>query len=136
MAGCGGILGGGGCSKPKDDFTKSMPDSDDYKVQGEVSTGDGEGQEDIEKTAGGLYKGPDGEGYFFVIAEFSSKDVAKEKAKNASSDASGSDGAYGYIITGKYGYVASGPSKDKVKKFMKTSPTLGDSCVENNIEFA
>ena len=134
LAGCGGILGGG-CSKPKDDFKKSMPDSDDYK--GEVSTGSGEGSEDIKKTASGFYEGPDGNGYYFVIIEFSSKDVASEKAKNASSNtgSSSNDGAAGYIVTGKYGYTAGGPSKEKVKTFMKTSPTLSDGCVDNNVEF-
>jgi len=136
MAGCSGILGGG-CSKPKDDMTESLPDSDDYEQEGEVFEGDGENQEDVESTVAAGYVGPDDERYSFSIIEFSSKDAAKDQAEEASSggnDSGDSDRAGGYIIVGKYAYAASAPDEESLKSFMKASPSLSDGCVNNNLE--
>lgn len=136
MAGCSGILGGGGCDEPGDDLEDSLPDSDDYEQQGDPTSAGGDGQEDIERSIVAAYVGPDDEQFFFGITEFSSSDVASDEADNVSEDQTGDlDGEFGYIQTGAYVYYAFGPDEDSVEEFMGTSPTLGD-CVGGNIEFA
>lgn len=136
MAGCSGILGGG-CDTPGDNLEDSFPESDDYSRQGEVSTGSGEGQDNVDRTATGFYTDSNDEGYIFAISEFSSEDAAADEADNASEAGTGdfNDGAFGYIQTGAYIFVGGGPDEDSVTAFMKASPTLSDGCVDDNIEF-
>lgn len=131
LAGCSGILGGG-CSKPKDDFEDSLPDSDDYEEQGDPEAG--EGSEDTEEAIFASYAGPDDEFYFFSIAEFSSEDAAEEGTEQVSEGSGESEGASGYIRVGKYIYAAGGPGEDELEEFMKASPTISDGCVNNNLE--
>jgi hypothetical protein len=135
MAGCNGILGGGGCDTPGDNLEDSLPDSDDYEMQGEATTGSGE-QDNVESTVSALYIGPDDGEFLFGITQFSSSDEASSEAENVSSDASGSDGAFGYIVVDSYVFVAFGPDEDSTTAIMKASPTLSDGCVDDNIEFA
>ena len=45
------------------------------------------------------------------------------------------DTAVGYIQSGAYLFVATGPSESDVTSFMQASPTLSDGCVDNNVEF-
>lgn len=136
MAGCSSGLLGGGCDTPGDNLEDSFPDSDDYSLQGEITTNDGEDSEDVEQSAAGFYAGPDDEEYIFSISEFSSEDVASEEADNASEEGAGdAEGAFGYIQTGAYIFIAGGPDEDSVNTFMKASPTLSDGCVDDNLEF-
>jgi len=135
MAGCNGILGGGGCDTPGDNLEDSLPDSSDYEMQGEASTGSGD-QDNVESTVSALYTGPDDGEFLFGITQFDSSDTASSEAENVSSDASGSDSAFGYIVVEEYAFVAAGPDEDSVTSIMKASPTLSDGCVDNNIEFA
>jgi hypothetical protein len=128
LAGCG-ILGGG-CDTPGDNLEDSLPDSDDYEEQETFS----EPSEDQEDAAAGFYVGPDDGEFIFSVVEYDSSDTASEEAENASSEGT-EGGAFGYIQTGAYIFGAAGPDEDAVTEFMKTSPTLSDGCVDNNIEF-
>jgi hypothetical protein len=134
MAGCsgGGLLGGGGCDTPGDNLEDSLPDSSDYEQQGEATTGSG--GENVESTISALFTGPDDEQLFFGITEFSDADTASSEANNVSSEDTG-EGAFGYITADAYVYFAFGPDEDSVTSLMKASPTLGDGCVDNNLEF-
>lgn len=135
MAGCSGILGGG-CDTPGENLEDSFPEGDDYSQQGEPTTDDGEGQENTERSATGLYRGPDDEEFIFSIVEFSSEDTATSELDNATeSGQTPEEGAFGYLQNGAYVFVATGPDEDSVTEFMKASPTLSDGCVDDNIEF-
>ena len=134
MAGCNGILGGGGCGTPGDNLEDSLPDSDDYEQQGETFSSDGENQEDVERTILAGYTGPDGGEFVFAITEYSSSDVASNEADNGTDEDTGELGAVGYIQTGAFIFVGGGPDEDSVESLMGASPTL-EGCVGNNIEF-
>jgi hypothetical protein len=145
LAGCNGILGGddgngsggGGnsCDTPGENLEDSFP-SGDYELQGSATTSDGSGQENVERTASGFLVGPDGGEFIFSVNEFSSSGVASDEAANASDTEQGDfQGAFGYLQTGAYVFVAGGSDKDSVTALMKASPTLSDSCVDNNLQF-
>lgn len=136
LAGCAeSELGGTGCAQPEaDNLEASLPESDDYEMQGEPTTSSGE-QDNIESTISAVYTAPDDEQLFFSIVEFSSPDTASEEAGSLSEEAGDFEGVIGYIVTEKYILSAFGPDESTVKSFMKASSTLGDGCVDNNIEF-
>lgn len=154
LAGCADSeLSGTGCAQPDgDNLEASLPESSDYEMQGEPITGSGKqddsadetvgepttssGEQDtIESTISAAYSDTDGEQLVFSIVEFSSPDTASEEADSLSEEVGNLEGVIGYIVTEKYVFSAFGPDESTVTSFMKTSSTLDDGCVDNNIEF-
>jgi len=134
LAGCSGILGGGGCGTPSDDLEGALPSGGDYEQQGDPTTSDGGENEDIEQTIIAGYTGPDDEELLFGISEFSDADTASEEEQNVSEDAGG-DGEFGYIIAEEFVYFASGPDEESVEALLSESEPLS-GCVSGNVEFA
>lgn len=145
LAGCSGVNTGdsddstneedAACTPPAgDSLEDSLPDSDDYEMQGDPTTSSGE-QDNIESTVSAIYTGADDADFLLSIAEFSSSDAASAEADNIQSEAGNVEEAFGYIVTGKYVFLALGPDERTVTSFMKASPTLSDGCVDNSLEF-
>jgi hypothetical protein len=136
LAGCiGGSGGGSTCEEPGETLADSFPDSDDYAINGEVTTVEAAGQEDVEVEGSAFYTGPDGGELVFSLTEYSSEDVASDETDTVDEQGSGFDGAVGYIQTGPYIFAGIGSDEDSVTGLLKASPTLSDGCVDDNIEF-
>jgi hypothetical protein len=139
LAGCSGGDDGGTesrCEIPTDALADSFPDSTEYTVDGEITTMNAENQENTAAVASAFYTDSTGAELIFQIAEYSSETVAAEKTDTVTEQGSGYSGAVGYIQTGAYIFSAIGSDESAVKEILKASPTLSDSCVEDNVGFA
>ena len=130
LAGCNGDGGDGAdhqCATPNGDLRNALP-------RGNGFTDPSVDANDNATEVGGATEHvlgsyiTDDQNYLFVIAKYESNDAAKTAAATDENWAGFGYPVTGYIVVGKFAYVAMGPDEATVTDLMATAAPLDEDC--------
>jgi|AntRauTorcE11898_2_1112593.scaffolds.fasta_scaffold25245_2 hypothetical protein len=122
------------CGTPSGDLQSALPRGNGYGDPSVDTNNNATEMGGATQHAIGSYI-TDDENFLFVISEFESNDDATAAASTEENWADFGYDVTGYIVVGKYAYVAMGPNESSVTDLMAAAGPLNDECVDENIVF-
>ena len=123
------------CSAPSGNIEAALPDGGEFQQLREPNTNNNPDDENVERAVFTAYTGQDGGQFAFTITEFVSETAASEALRNADPEQSQTDQETGFVLAGRYIYLAFGPTRDDVMRLLAASEALDATCVQAAVEF-
>lgn len=135
LAGCNTTNGNGGeCATPNGDLEAVLPRGNGFSNPSVDSNNNATEVGGARTHVIGSYV-TDDRTYLFIIGEYESNSAAETAASTEENWADFGYEVTGYIVAGKYAYVAMGPDESSVTDLMTAAGPLTEACVDDELTF-